>query len=92
MILLHIFMCYTVYVDKRNLTISLPKNLLLRAKIMAAKQEISLNHLIQELLEKAIARAEGYESSMQEHLSFLQQGWDLNTQTLPSRDELHERK
>jgi metal-responsive CopG/Arc/MetJ family transcriptional regulator len=79
--------------DRQNVTLSLPKSLLKKAKIVAAQEEKSLSELIREILRGKVEQQTGYEKSKQRHLSLLKKGLNLGTQgrLRYTRDELHDR-
>lgn len=76
---------------KQNLTISLEKELIKKAKIVAAKQETSVTGLLSELLKKIVSEEESYEKARQKALKKLEKGYSLGGKKISSRDELHER-
>jgi metal-responsive CopG/Arc/MetJ family transcriptional regulator len=82
-----------VAMDKRNITLALPKDVLKRVKIMAAEQGISVSALMERLLQEQLARHEGYEQARQRQAGTLAEGLDLGTggQRRWTREELHER-
>lgn len=53
-------MCYTEFVEKRNITLSLPTELLRRAKLYAAVHDTTVNTLVRDLL---LQRLEAEDSS-----------------------------
>jgi hypothetical protein len=63
----HIFVCVTLkYVKatkKRNLTLSLPADLIRNAKVQAAERNLSLNAWIQEALDHTLRFDRGYISA-----------------------------
>jgi metal-responsive CopG/Arc/MetJ family transcriptional regulator len=79
--------------DRQNVTLSLPKSLLKKAKIVAAQEEKSLSELIREILRGKVEQQTGYEKAKQRHLSLLKKGLNLGTQGRPAstRDGLHDR-
>ena len=79
--------------DRQNVTLSLPKTLLKKAKIVAAQEEKSLSELMREVLRVKVEQQTGYENAKQRHLSLLKKGLNLGTQGRPAstRDELHDR-
>ncbi len=80
--------------NRQNVTLSLPKSLLKRAKVIAASKEKSLSQLLRESLEEKIKESTGYKKAMERQLRFMKKGFDLGTKgkiTL-SREELHERR
>ena len=80
--------------DLQNVTLSLPKPLLKKAKIIAAEEEKSVSQLMKEALEERVHRRGAYELAKKRHLRLLDRGFDLGTEGLPliSRDEQHERR
>jgi plasmid stability protein len=49
-----------VAVDRQNITLALPKDVLKRLKIMAAERGSSMSAMMEELLQDHLARHEGY--------------------------------
>ncbi len=79
---------------KQNITLSLPRPLLKKAKIIAAKREKSLSELVKESLEEKVREDTGYERAKERHMKLLKKGFDLGTKghfTI-SREDLHERR
>ncbi len=79
--------------DRQNVTLSLPKTLLRKAKILAAQEEKSLSELMREVLRGRVEQPTGYEKAKQRHLSLLKKGLNLGTKghSSSTRDELHDR-
>ena len=77
--------------DRQNITLSLPKSLLKKAKIVAAQEEKSLSELMREVLQKKVEQQTGYEKAKQRHLSLLNKGLNLGTKGRSSytRNDLH---
>jgi hypothetical protein len=80
--------------ERQNVTLSLPKPLLKRVKVIAAEEEKSVSQLMKEALEDRVHRHGSYERAKKRHLRLLEQGLDLGTRGGPlvSREELHERR
>lgn len=80
--------------ERRNITLSIPKTLLKKAKIMAAQKNISLSELLREALEKKVREDTGYQRARDRQLKLLEKGWDLGTkgEIAVTRDELHARR
>ena len=76
---------------KRNLTIQLDESTIRDAKIIAAKQSMSLSRLVSEEIRKATAKESSYEKAKRSALARLKQGYDLGGGKIPDREELHER-
>ncbi|MDH5564374.1 MAG: CopG family transcriptional regulator [Nitrospirota bacterium] len=79
--------------ERQNGTLSLPKSLLKKAKIVVAQEEKSLSELIREILRGKVEQQTGYEKAKQRHLSLLKRGLNLGTQGRlgDTREELHDR-
>ncbi|MCK9417967.1 MAG: DUF6364 family protein [Nitrospirae bacterium] len=79
--------------ERQNVTLSLPKALLKKAKAFAAKKDKSLSMLLKESLEDKIGEATGYNKARERQLGVLQRGLDLGTKgrISISREELHAR-
>jgi len=80
--------------ERQNITLSLPKSILKKAKVLALKEEKSLSALIKESLEEKIRKDTGYKKAMETEIRRMEQGLHLGTGgRMPcSREELHERK
>ncbi len=78
---------------RQNVTLSLPKELIKKAKIIATKRDTSLSNLIRQVLEEIVRKEEGYEVAMKKHLEILKKGFDFHLKgKIPwTREELHER-
>lgn len=77
----------------RNVTLSLPEDLVRRAKVVAAQRDTSISRLLTEALEAIVAREEGYAQAQRRHLAVLQRGLNLGTRGRAAwtREALHER-
>lgn len=82
----------TANADRQNVTLSLPRTLLKRVKVLAAEEDKSMSQLMEEALEDRVRRREAYEQARRRHLRALERGFDLATggELRVSRDELHE--
>lgn len=80
--------------ERQNVTLSLPRSLLKKAKAIAANSEKSLSELLRESLEKKIREETGYRSARERHKKILMKGFNLGTKghLRISREELHERR
>ena len=76
---------------KTNITLKLDRDLVRKARILAAEQDTSISALLTEQLEKTIREREGYEKARKRALAILKKGFDMGTDVLAPRDELHER-
>ena len=77
---------------KQNITISLDKELLKKAKILAAQKDMSLTKLLSKELARVVSEDDEYESSKRRALTRLRKGFHLGGQILAKREELHERR
>jgi hypothetical protein len=79
--------------ETQNITLSLPKEVLLKVKLLAVKRNTSVSGLLTQTLERLVQQEDAYAHARQRHLQWLEQGIDLGTDghILPRRDELHER-
>jgi metal-responsive CopG/Arc/MetJ family transcriptional regulator len=80
--------------ERQNVTLSLPKRLLKKAKVAAAQQEKSLSELMREALEQRISQGSEYDKAKKRHLKLLGRGLDLGSRgkLAYSREELHDRR
>jgi predicted transcriptional regulator len=76
---------------KTNITLKLDRELLRKARILAAEKDSSVSALLAEQLEKAVRERDGYERAKRRALAILKKGFDLSYKPPTSRDELHER-
>jgi Arc/MetJ-type ribon-helix-helix transcriptional regulator len=81
-------------VEKQNITLSLPKPLLKKAKILAAGEDKSVSELIREALEKRLRESSGYAAARNRQLKILEKGYDLGAGGVldTTREELHARR
>ena len=79
--------------EKQNITLSLPKEILKKGKMLATKKGISLNELIRELLQISTESEEGYRISADRQINRMKEGIQLGTKGGISwkRDQLHQR-
>lgn len=77
---------------KQNITLSLDKEIIKKAKVLAAKKDLSVTKLLAEQLAKVISEEDQYESSKRRALARLRKGFHLGGRILASREELHERR
>jgi len=75
---------------KQNITLSLEKDLLQKARILAAKKSTSISRLLADELAGMVKKSEQYERAKRKALVDLQQGYHLGGKPA-SREELHER-
>jgi uncharacterized membrane protein YheB (UPF0754 family) len=80
--------------EKQNITISLPKDVLMRVKLMAVQRQTSVSSLLTQSLTRLVEQADHYERAKRRHLKVLERGFDLGTygNITVTRDELHDRR
>jgi hypothetical protein len=76
---------------KQNLTVSLPKQTIRKAKILAARRGSSISGLLAEQIEILVGEEEAYERAERQATALLDQGFHLGGVINSSRDEWHER-
>jgi len=80
--------------ERQNITLSLPKSLLKKAKVIAVSHDKSLSQLLRESLEEKVADVTGYRRARERQLRLLRTGLKLGTKGHIStkREELHARQ
>ncbi|MGH9318558.1 MAG: hypothetical protein ACRD3V_01510 [Vicinamibacteria bacterium] len=76
--------------SRQNVTVQLEKELIKKARIVAAKRGTSISGLLAQELERIVGEDEAYEAARRSALAFLDKGFHLGGQKV-NRDELHER-
>ena len=77
---------------KQNITLSIEKELLKKAKLMAAKNETSVTKLLTEQLAKMVSEDDQYDLAKKRALAILRKGLHLGGCIIAKREELHERR
>lgn len=80
--------------DKQNVTLSLPRTLVKRAKRLAVEEEKSFNELVRQCLEQRLNVSTGYTEARVRQLELLESGFDLGTRGKVSvtREEIYDRQ
>lgn len=78
--------------QKQNLTVSLERETIRKAKILAARRSTSISGLLAQQIEVLIGEDEAYERAKRRALALLDEGFDLGGTIRVTRDELHERE
>jgi hypothetical protein len=76
---------------KQNVTISLDRQTIQKAKIVAARRSTSISGLLARQIEILVGEEEAYEHAERQANALLDQGFHLGGGIRVSRDELHER-
>jgi hypothetical protein len=79
--------------EKQNITLTLPKDILLKVKLIAVKRQTSVSGLLTKTLEKVVQQEDAFVHAQRRHLQWLEKAEDLGSdgKIMVSRDELHER-
>ena len=76
---------------KQNITLSIEKDLIRKAKVLAAKKEISISKLLSRELARILNDENFYESARKRATARLKKGFHVGGKILATREELHER-
>jgi hypothetical protein len=76
---------------KQNVTISLDRQTIRKAKIVAARRETSISGLLAQQIEILVGEEEAYERAERQAVALLDEGFHLGGAAPTSREELHER-
>ena len=76
---------------KQNIALRLEKELIRRARIVAAKRDTSISNMLSEELARVVNEAERYEQAKKSALADLDVGFHFGGNLRASREELHER-
>ena len=76
--------------NRQNVTVQLDRDLIRKARVIAAKRGTSISGLLASELRRLIGDDEAYDAARRSALEFLARGFHLGGQKV-SRDELHER-
>ena len=76
---------------KQNVTISLNRKILRKAKVLAARRATSISGLIAEQIEILVGEEEAYQRAQRQAMTLLDQSFHLGGVIRSTRDDLHER-
>jgi hypothetical protein len=76
---------------RRNVTLSLDDEIIQKARVLAARRNLSVSALLRDELSRLVAEDDAYQTAMHAALERLKRGSRLGGGRLPKRDELHER-
>jgi len=76
---------------KQNLTVSLDRRTIQKAKVVAARRSTSISGLLAQQIEILVGEEEAYARAERQALALLDQGFRLGGAIRASRDDLHER-
>lgn len=75
---------------RSTLTLSLPREIITKAKILAAQRQTSLSQLFARSIEDLASQDAAYLAARDQALHYLAEGFDLNFDRIP-REEWHDR-
>ncbi len=76
---------------KTNITLKVDRDLLRRAKVLAAEKDTSVSALVTEQLERVVRDRDGYEQAKKRALARMKRASHLGYTPPASRDEFYER-
>lgn len=76
---------------KQNVTVSLDRQTIQKARIVAARRSTSISGLLAHQIEILVGEEEAYERAERQAMTLLDQGFHLSGVIRVSRDDLHER-
>lgn len=76
---------------KQNITLRLDKDLIKKGKVIASKNETSLNRLLSDFLKQIVEEEDFYEQCKKKALNTLHKGFHFGGKITYTREELHER-
>lgn len=76
---------------KQNITLSLDREVILAARVLASQHGTSVSAMLAEELNEKIGKIRRYEHSKQIALAMLEQPWSLGGLGIIDRESLHDR-
>lgn len=76
---------------KQNVTISLSREVVRKAKILAARRDTSISGLLAQTIEYLVGGEDAYLRAEKQAVALLEQGFHMGGTIRARRDELHER-
>jgi heterodisulfide reductase subunit C len=78
--------------ERQNVTLSLPRHIVLKARHVAVERGVSLSKLLSSYLEDLVENGPGYEHAMKEAISMMREGIPMGVdEPTWTREQLHER-
>jgi hypothetical protein len=77
--------------EKQNITISVSRETVRKARILAARRSTSISRLLAEQIEILVGAEEAYARAESSALALLDEGFHLGGPITASRDDLHDR-
>jgi hypothetical protein len=89
------YVLHVSYVDmkavKQNVTVSLSRQTLQKARVLAARRATSISGLLAQQIEFLVGEEDAYERARRQAESLLEKGFHLGGVIRATRDEWHER-
>jgi hypothetical protein len=76
---------------KQNVTIALDKEVIRKARVLAAERSTSVSRLLADEIERLVGDHDRYEEAKTAAIAELRRGYDLGGGPLPRREELYDR-
>ena len=76
---------------KGNLTLRLEKDVIRKAKLLAAARGVSVSRLLADYVERELGSDVAYERAMKKSLALMKKGWHLGGVRTWTREELYDR-
>jgi hypothetical protein len=76
---------------KQNITLSIEKEIIKNARVLAAQRQTSISRMLGEELQKLIEDSKEYDRAKKQALNYIAKGFHLGGEITVSREELHER-
>jgi len=76
---------------KRNITLSIEKEIIKKGKVIAAQKDTSISKMLSDRLKEIINKEEQYEAAKRRALQSLRKGFHLGGQITWNREDLYER-
>jgi hypothetical protein len=77
--------------SRQNVTVSLTRQTLQKAKVLAARRATSISGLLAHQIEMLVGEEEAYEQAERQAMNLLDQGFPMGGVIRAKRDEWHER-
>ena len=78
--------------EKQNITLSLSKETLQKARVLAAQRGTSISGLLTQQLEEVVEKNDAYEQAKVRALAMLRSGFGFHGIEHMTREEMHDRK
>ena len=79
--------------EKQNITLAVPKDVLKKIKLIAVERGTSISGLIVNMMRELASSEDDYEAAKRRQIEYMRKGFDLGThgEITWDRDSLHER-